>query len=216
MPQLSRRTGFLLGIAAMAAVVVASNILVQFPVHLKVGALNLADLLTYGAFTYPLAFLVNDMTNRAFGPAAARKVVLVGFALAVILSVLLASPRIAVASGSAFLLAQLLDVGIFHRLRAGSWWRAPALSSLVGSALDTVVFFSLAFAVSFSVLGPNDAFAIEAAPLLGVFALEVPRWVSWALGDFSVKLLVAALALIPYGFLVRLVTPWQPSRAAAR
>ncbi|MBZ8132998.1 VUT family protein [Afifella sp. IM 167] len=205
----ARKRGFLVGIAAMAAVVVASNILVQYPVHFTVGGFNLADLLTWGAFTYPLAFLVNDMTNRALGPRAARLVVLVGFALAVLLSAMLATPRLAVASGSAFLAAQLLDVGIFHRLRTGRWWRAPVVSSLVGSALDTVIFFSLAFAAGLAFLGANDAFAIEAAPLLGLFALDVPRWVSWAIGDFSVKLLIAAVALVPYGLVVRMITPWQ-------
>jgi len=214
MLHLARKRGFLLGVAAMAAVVVASNILVQYPVHVSVGGFNLADLLTWGAFTYPLAFLVNDMTNRALGPRAARAVVMVGFALAVVLSAVLATPRLALASGSAFLIAQLLDVGIFHRLREGRWWRAPVVSSLLGSALDTVVFFSLAFAAVFGMLGANDAFAIEAAPLLGLFALEVPRWVSWAIGDFSVKLLIAAVALVPYGLLVRMITPWQPGQPA--
>ncbi|WP_128291793.1 VUT family protein [Afifella aestuarii] len=201
----------------MAAVVVASNILVQYPVHGHIGGYNLADLLTWGAFTYPLAFLVNDMTNRTFGPKAARRVVFVGFLLAVIVSTVLATPRIAVASGSAFLAAQMMDVGIFHRLRAGRWWRAPVVSSLIGSALDTVIFFSLAFAAVFGILGANDAFAIETAPLFGAISLiEVPRWVSWALGDFSVKLLLAALALVPYGFLIRMVTPWQPHTGIAR
>src|SRR5690606_36999744 len=131
-------------IAAMAAVVVASNILVQHPFA------PLGDLLTWGAFTYPFAFLVNDLSNRWFGPARTRIVILVGFALAVALSVVLAHPRIAIASGSAFLTAQLFDVSIFNRLRGqGGWWRAPIVSSFAGSALDTVIFFSLAFAPAF-------------------------------------------------------------------
>lgn len=183
----------------MASVVIASNILVQFPVEGRLGNFNLADILTWGAFTYPLAFLVNDLTNRRFGPTAARIVVFAGFALAVLLSVWLATPRIAIASGSAFLVAQLLDIAIFNRLRRASWWRAPVLSSIIGSLVDTVLFFSLAFSAAFSGLGPDDAFAIEAAPLFGLIAgLEGPRWISWALGDLAVKLLVAALALLPY------------------
>ena len=201
----------LLSLGAMAAVVLASNYLVQFPVHGSVGAIALADLLTYGAFTYPLAFLVTDLTNRSLGPKAARRVVIVGFALAVLLSVVLASPRIAIASGCAFLVAQLLDIAIFNKLRSGAWWRAPAVSSLAGSAIDTVLFFSLAFAASFAVLGPNDPFAIENAALLGALAPEAPRWMSWAIGDFTVKLLVAALALVPYRLLIGRIQPLPPA-----
>jgi uncharacterized PurR-regulated membrane protein YhhQ (DUF165 family) len=154
----------------MAAVVVLSNVLVQHPLQLTLGRLNLADLLTWGAFSYPLAFLVTDVTNRVFGPLVARRVVYVGFAVAVVLSVWLASPRLAVASGTAFLIGQLLDVGVFNALRERSWWKAPAFSSLIGSAADTLVFFTLAFAASLSVFGPNDTFAVESAPLLGVYA----------------------------------------------
>lgn len=205
-------SGWLVGIAAMAAVVVASNILVQYPVAARIGALNLADLLTWGAFTYPLAFLVNDLTNRRFGPRAARTVVFVGFALAVMLSVYLSTPRIAVASGSAFLVAQLLDIGIFNRLREQAWWRAPVLSSLIGSLVDTLIFFSLAFASVYVVLGPNDAFAIESAPLLGLVDLvEVPRWVSWALGDLAVKIVVALVALGPYRIALQLIVRPEPA-----
>ncbi len=188
-------------VAAMAAIVVASNFLVQFPVQAQLGSLNMADLLTWGAFTYPIAFLVTDLTNRRFGASAAQLVVLAGFVLAVVLSIFLASPRIAIASGSAFLVAQLLDVAIFDRLRASQWWRAPLLSSLVGSMVDTVLFFSLAFSESFTAFGSADSFAIEAAPLLGIFALETPRWMSWALGDFGVKILVALAMLLPYSVL---------------
>ena len=186
-------------IAFMCAIVVASNVLVQHPVHL----LGLQDLLTWGAFTYPFAFLATDLTNRRFGPAAARRVVYVGFALAVVLSVWLATPRIAVASGTAFLAAQLLDVGIFHRLRAGVWWRAPLVSSVVGALVDTALFFTLAFAALDGwpwPLGGSDAFAVELAPLLGS-AIEAPRWMSWALGDLCVKLLTVGAALLPYRLL---------------
>lgn len=192
------RTAILAGIAAMAAVVVTSNILVQFPVAVTLGAVNLADILTWGAFTYPLAFLVTDVVNRTFGPSLARRVALAGFAVAVVMSVALASPRIALASGTAFLAAQLLDVALFRRLvEGGAWWRAPLVSSAVASALDTALFFSLAF--SAAIPFGTDGFATATAPLFGIEgAAEPPRWVSWAIADFCVKLLVAAVALGPY------------------
>lgn len=193
-------------IAAMAAVVVLSNILVQHPVAYTLGGLNLADLLTWGAFTYPIAFLVTDLSNRSFGPAKARVVVFVGFAIAVGLSIWFATPRIAIASGSAFLMAQLLDVSLFNRLRSGIWWKAPLVSSTIASVLDTALFFSLAFAAQFSVLGPNDAFAIEAAPLVAL-GMEAPRWMSWALGDLAVKLLAVAVLLVPYRVLIGFLRP---------
>lgn len=199
----------------MATVVVASNVLVQIPFAYTIGAINLADLLTWGAFTYPVAFLVTDFTNRRMGPAAARKVVLVGFALAVILSVMLATPRIAIASGTAFLVAQLLDVSIFDRLRRRVWWVPPIFSSVIGSLVDTALFFSLAFAASFSVLGPNDAFAIEAAPLFGVLEAAAPRWISWALGDLAVKLLVAVALLAPYRVLLSIIRPLPAETSTA-
>ena len=106
--------------------------------------------------------------------------------------------RIAAASGAAFLAAQLLDVTVFNRLRRQGWWRAPVFASLAGSVLDTAIFFSIAFASVFAFVGPEDAFALEPAPLLGVFASEASRWVSWAIGDLSVKLVIAVVALIPY------------------
>ncbi|MEO3389298.1 VUT family protein [Mesorhizobium sp. CAU 1741] len=192
-------------VAAMAAVVVASNFLVQFPF----GYLGLQDLLTWGAFTYPLAFLVNDLTNRRYGPAAARKVVYVGFAIAVVLSIWLATPRIAIASGSAFLVAQLLDVSIFDRMRERAWWQAPLISSVIGAIVDTVIFFSLAFAARFSAL--DTAFGLEdgslgfAVPF--VFGGEVPLWLSLALGDFAVKMLISVAMLAPYGVLLNIVRP---------
>ncbi len=197
-------------VAAMCAVVAASNYLVQFPLQATIGGIDLADLLTWGAFTYPVAFLVTDLTNRRFGPRAARTVVLAGFALAVLLSIVLASPRIAIASGTAFLTAQLLDVAVFNRLREGRWWRAPLVSSVIGSVVDTALFFAIAFAPAFSVFGPNDAFAIATAPVLGVFATEAPRWMSWALGDLGVKLLVGVAMLAPYGVVLRITRPPQP------
>ena len=205
----------IVAIAAMCAVVATSNFLVQFPVQGAIGALNLADLLTWGAFTYPAAFLVTDLTNRRFGPAKARQVVFAGFVLAVILSVVLATPRIAIASGTAFMVAQLLDVAVFDKLRQAAWWRAPLVSSMAGSAIDTVLFFSIAFAASFAMFGPNDEFATGNAPLLGLFAAEAPRWVSWALGDFAVKLVMALVMLAPYRALRALVDRIGSRPAAA-
>jgi queuosine precursor transporter len=192
---------FLVAVAAMVATVAASNVLVQFPVQLTLGTVNLGDILTWGAFTYPVAFLVTDLTNRTFGPQRTRLVVVAGFAVAVILSIWLATPRIAIASGSAFLVAQFLDISIFHRLRNGAWWHAPMFSSLVSSALDTVIFFSLAMAPAFAgidaLFGMEDSSLPFPAPLLGI-GPEVELWQSLALGDFLVKLIMALALLAPY------------------
>jgi len=210
-----RYSSYLPFVAAMALVVVASNILVQFPVQGQLGSLALADILTWGAFTYPLAFLVTDLANRRYGPAVARRIVFVGFIVAVVCSIVVppllyrygltefeTEPgrllRIAMASGCAFLVAQMLDVTVFNWLRQRSWWRAPVISSLSGSIVDTMIFFSVAFAAAFAFVGPNDGFALENAPLLGVLSVDTPRWLSWALGDLSVKLVIALVALIPY------------------
>ncbi|MEM9603710.1 MAG: queuosine precursor transporter [Pseudomonadota bacterium] len=190
----------LFAVAAMAAVVVVSNILVQ---HL------LGDWLTWGAFTYPFAFLVTDLSNRRFGATIARRVVFAGFLVGVACSLVgsqihgefgpLVTLRIALASGLAFLTAQLVDVGVFNRLRDGSWWRAPLASTLVGSSLDTALFFSIAFASAFSFLEPgNDvSWANEMLPVLGVGPVA-PLWVSLAVADFGVKLGLALIALGPY------------------
>jgi uncharacterized PurR-regulated membrane protein YhhQ (DUF165 family) len=194
-------------VALMTAVVVASNILVQFPVQGMLGAINLGDLLTWGAFTYPFAFLVTDLTNRQFGPRNARILVICGFVVAVVASWYLSQPRIAIASGLAFLLGQLLDISVFNRLRRQSWWRAPLAGSMLGSILDTALFFSFAFAPAFSIFGPNDDFAIGMAPVLGVMTTEAPRWVSWALGDLGVKVLFALVLLMPYGALMSVIKP---------
>lgn len=201
---------FLVAVAAMVAVVVASNYLVQFPVAAQLGPINLADILTWGAFTYPVAFLVTDLTNRHFGPVIARRVVYVGFAIAIVWSVAVASPRIAIASGSAFLLAQTLDVVIFDRLRTSPhWWRAPLISSLIGSVIDTILFFGVAFSASFAVLdtafGQPDGSLAFPVPFFGVGG-EVPLWVSLAAGDFVVKTLVALALLAPYRVLRSLIT----------
>ncbi len=191
----------LVALAAMVAVVAASNFLVQFPVDFTLGSVHIGDILTWGAFTYPVAFLVTDLSNRAFGPQRTRLVVVAGFVVAVILSVWLATPRIAIASGSAFLVAQLLDVSIFHRLRNGAWWHAPMFSSLVSSALDTAIFFTLAMAPALAgvdaFFGMEDSSLGFPAPLLGI-GPEVELWQSLALGDFLVKLIMAVLMLAPY------------------
>ncbi len=160
--------------AAMVAVVAASNVLVQF-------ALN--DWLTWAAFTYPVSFLVTDLANRQLGPGAARRVVYAGFAVAVLLSAVLASPRIAAASGAAFLLAQLLDVAVFERLRRRVWWLPPLVSSLLASAVDTAIFFSAAFAFT-----------------------GVP-WITLAAGDFAVKVAMALALLLPFRAAIRHLHP---------
>lgn len=199
---------YLPGILAMAAIVVASNILVQF---------LFGQWLTWGAFTYPLAFLVTDVINRVYGAAPARRVVLIGFAVGVICSLIgtqiigefgpLVTLRIAVGSGLAFLVAQLTDVFVFNRLRAGRWWRAPLVSSLIGASLDTAIFFGIAFSATFAFVEPgNDtSWASEPLALLGMGPV-VPLWISLALADWLVKLTLALLALIPFRVIVRKLT----------
>lgn len=191
----------------MTLVVVSSNFLVQYPLNGTLFGIALGDILTWGAFTYPVAFLVTDLTNRQFGPQMARRVVIVGFIAGVALSWFTAPHRIAIASGTAFLIGQLLDITVFNRLRRQAWWQAPLAGSLAGSALDTLLFFSIAFAASFSFVGANDDFAIANAPILGVFALEAPRWVSWAFGDFGAKITVGLIMLLPYGALMNVLKP---------
>ena len=196
-------TRLLPGILAMAAIVVASNILVQF---------LFGNWLTWGAFTYPLAFLVNDLMNRLYGPSAARKVVWAGFAVGVASSLIATAfdattLRIALGSGIAFLTAQMLDVAIFDRLRDGRWWRAPLASTLVGSTVDTALFFSIAFSASLAFINPADdvSWASEALPMLG-WGPEVPLWVSLAVADWMVKLALALLALVPFRIIVQRIS----------
>ncbi|WP_171175385.1 queuosine precursor transporter [Ruegeria sp. HKCCD8929] len=203
---------YLPGIFAMAAIVVASNILVQF--------LILDGLLTWGAFTYPLAFLVTDIMNRVYGVGPARKVVFAGFVTGVICSLIgsqimlefgPAVPlRIAVASGTAFLVAQLTDVTVFNRFRGGVWWRAPLISTLIGSALDTALFFTIAFSASVTVFGPNADAAInwawEAVPFMNS-GPAAPLWVTLAFADWMVKLSLALIALIPFRVIVQRLDP---------
>ncbi|WP_158965159.1 queuosine precursor transporter [Chachezhania sediminis] len=195
-------------VLAMAVIVVASNILVQF---------LFGQWLTWGAFTYPFAFLVTDLTNRLHGPEAARRVVLAGFAVGVACSLIgtqidgefgpLVTTRVALGSGLAFLCAQLSDVAIFSRLRQRQWWLAPLASSVVGSVLDTAIFFSVAFAASLSFIAPavDVAWANETLPLLGV-GPTVPLWVSLGTADWMVKMALALIALMPFRAIVAMVT----------
>ena len=164
-------------ILAMALVIALSNVLVQHPIN---------DWLTWGAFSYPLVFLVSDLTNRALGPQAARRVAWVGFGVAVALSLALAPWRIAVASGTAFIVSQILDIAAFNRWRRQSWWMAPLIGSLLASAIDTAVFFFLAFAGT---------------------AMD---WTLLAAGDLAVKAAMAALLLAPYRALLPRLSAWAP------
>ena len=198
----------LIGIAAMAAIVVASNILVQF---------LLGDWLTWGALTYPFAFLVTDVVNRIQGAAAARRVVLAGFAAGVICSLIgtqiigefgpLVSFRVALGSGLAFLVAQLLDVTVFTWFRDRSWWQAPLISTLVGATVDTAIFFTIAFSAWLVFLEPSGdvSWANAALPMLGMGPVA-PLWVSLAVADWGVKIGLAIVALLPFRLLVGKLT----------
>lgn len=199
--------GTIIGVLAMATIVVASNILVQF---------LLGNWLTWGAFTYPFAFLVTDLMNRTYGARQARKVVAVGFVIGVICSLIgtqimlefgpAVSLRIALASGTAFLLAQLMDVRVFDRLRHANWWKAPLISSFVGASLDTILFFSIAFAGAFIFLDPSqpNGWAREVVPMFGI-GPTAPLWVSLAVADFGVKISLALVALGPYRRITRIL-----------
>ena len=196
------------GILAMAAVVVASNILVQF---------LFGQWLTWGAFTYPLAFFVNEVVNRVQGLRAARTVVFWGFIVGIACSFVgtqitgefgpLVTLRVAMASAVAFLCGQLLDAKIFDRMREQAWWRPPFVSSLLASSLDTVLFFSIAFSAQLAFLEPaNDvAWANEALPMLGMGPVA-PLWVSLATADWLVKVALSLIVLMPFRALVRRLT----------
>ena len=165
----------------MGVVVLASNYLVQFPITYY----GLEKILTYGAFSYPVAFLITDLANRSYGKIIARKIVYIGFVIGIVFTLFfstnfgdLISVRIAIGSGTAFLVAQLLDVQIFDKLRKKKWFVAPLTSSLIGSTIDTFLFFSLSF-----------------------YATGIP-WVTLSLGDLTVKVLVALLMLIPFRLLL--------------
>ncbi|WP_440669802.1 queuosine precursor transporter [Candidatus Pelagibacter sp. HIMB1483] len=170
----------------MGVVVLSSNYLVQFPINYY----GLNKILTYGALSYPIAFLITDLANRSFGKMIARKIVYFGFFLGVSFTIIFStdfadyiSIRIAIGSGSAFLVAQLLDVQIFDKLRKKQWFVAPLTSSIIGSTIDTFLFFSIAF-----------------------YATDVP-WITLSLGDLGVKILVALLMLIPFRLLLKTFRP---------
>ena len=177
---------FLLLSLLMGVVVLASNYLVQFPVNYY----GLEELLTYGAFSYPIAFLITDLANRSYGKLIARKIVYIGFIIGISFTLLfstnftdLISVRIAIGSGTAFLVAQLLDVQIFDNLRKKEWFIAPFASSIIGSTVDTFLFFSISF-----------------------YATGVP-WFTLSLGDLTVKILVAIIMLIPFRLLLKTFKP---------
>ena len=170
----------------MGVVVLASNYLVQFPINYY----GLNEILTYGAFSYPIAFLITDLANRSYGKQVARKIVYIGFAIGIIFTLLfstnfadLISVRIAIGSGTAFLVAQLLDVKIFDKLRKKDWFIAPLTSSIIGSTVDTFLFFSISF-----------------------YATGVP-WITLSLGDLAVKIFVALIMLIPFRLLLKTFKP---------
>ncbi|MDG1406664.1 MAG: queuosine precursor transporter [Octadecabacter sp.] len=208
-------TKILPGVIAMAIVVVTSNILVQF--------LILDGLLTWGAFTYPLAFLVTDVMNRVYGASTARRVVLIGFAVGVVCSLIgsqimiqgdgfefpAVALRVAIGSATAFLVAQLIDVAIFQRLRGGTWWKAPLTSTLVGSTIDTALFFTIAFSatVSFGAAADGEvSWAWDAVPFL-LSGPEAPLWVTLAVADWGVKIAIALIALIPFRIIIGRLQP---------
>ena len=170
----------------MGAVVLFSNYLVQFPINYY----GLSEILTYGAFSYPVAFLITDLANRFYGKFVARKIVYFGFCIGIIFTLLfstnfadLISIRIAIGSGIAFLTAQLLDIQIFDRLRKKEWFIAPLTSSVIGSTVDTFLFFSISF-----------------------YATGVP-WITLSLGDLAVKLFVSLVMLLPFKILLKISKP---------
>ena len=177
---------FLLLSFIMGVIVLASNYLVQFPVNYY----GLEKILTYGAFSYPVAFLITDLANRSYGKVVARNIVYIGFTIGISFTLLfstnfgdLISVRIAIGSGTAFLVAQLLDVQIFDKLRKKDWFIAPLTSSIIGSTVDTFLFFSISF-----------------------YSTGVP-WVSLSLGDLAVKISVALIMLIPFRLLLKTFKP---------
>ena len=177
---------FLILSSIMGFVVLISNFLVQFPVKFY----GLEEILTYGAFTYPIAFLITDLANRSFGKIIAKKIVYFGFAIGILFTLIfstnfsdLISIRIAVGSGTAFIVAQLIDVQIFDKLRKNAWFIAPLFSSLIGSTVDTFLFFSISF-----------------------YGTGIP-WVTLSLGDLAVKIFIASMMLIPFRLLLKTLKP---------
>ena len=177
---------FLLLSFLMGTVVLASNYLVQFPFPYY----GLNEILTYGAFSYPIAFLITDLANRSFGKIIARKIVYIGFAIGICFTLIFStnfadiiSLRIAIGSGTAFLIAQLIDVQIFDKLRKREWFIAPLTSSIIGSTIDTFIFFSISF-----------------------YGTGVP-WLTLSLGDLTVKIIVALIMLVPFRMLLKTFKP---------
>ena len=177
----------------MGVVVVASNFLVQFPIEY----FGLSEILTYGAFSYPITFLITDLANRAYGKFVARKVVFIGFIIGILLTLLVStnfediiSIRIAIGSGVAFFVAQNLDVQVFDKLRKKIWYIAPLISSILGSITDTFLFFSISF-----------------------YSTEIP-WVTLALGDLAVKLFISITMLIPFRILINKIKDYSTNTAS--
>ena len=177
---------FLILSVLMGVVVLSSNYLVQFPIKYY----GLEEILTYGAFSYPIAFLITDLANRSYGKVIARKIVYIGFAIGISFTLFFStnfsdviSLRIAIGSGTAFLVAQLLDVQIFDQLRKREWFVAPLTSSMLGSTIDTFIFFSISF-----------------------YGTGVP-WITLSIGDLTVKILVALIMLIPFRLLLKTFKP---------
>ena len=179
----------------MGLVVVISNYLVQFPIHF----FGLSEILTYGAFSYPITFLITDLANRAYGKVVARKIVYIGFTIGILLTLFVStnfsdiiSVRIAIGSGVAFFIAQNLDVQIFDYLRKKTWYVAPLMSSILGSITDTFLFFSIAF-----------------------YATGIP-WVTLAFGDLAVKLFIALTMLVPFRLFIEKIKDFSDGSSISR
>ena len=202
------RAGIYLAVLSMAAIVILSNILVHF---------LLGEWLTYAAFTYPFAFLITDLSNRLYGSKVARLIVLIGFFTGILGSLIgtqiygefgpLVTLRVAIASGAAFLLSQLLDIKLFYLFFSkAQWWKAPLFSSIIGGSIDTLLFFSVAFDSNFSFLEPSNdvSWANTNSPLLG-WGPEVPFWLSLSVADFITKLGIVFVSLIPFRLILNKV-----------
>jgi hypothetical protein len=194
------------GILAMTLIVVASNILVQHIIF--------DGWLTWGAFTYPLAFLTTDVMNRLYGPSVARKIIIAGFITGIICSIIgsqieneygpLVTLRIAIASGLGFISAQFIDLRVFEKFRNTTWWKAPLISSILGSFIDTSIFFYVAFSKQLSWIEPSNdvSWANDLRPIFD-FGPQLPYWVGLGLADYGVKLFIAIIALIPFSIIVK-------------
>ena len=202
------RAGIYLAVLSMAAIVILSNILVHF---------LLGEWLTYAAFTYPFAFLITDLSNRLYGSKVARLIVLIGFFTGILGSLIgtqiygefgpLVTLRVAIASGAAFLLSQLLDIKLFYLFFSkAQWWKAPLFSSIIGGSIDTLLFFSVAFDSNFSFLEPSNdvSWANTTSPLLGL-GPEVPFWLSLSVADFIIKLGIVFVSLVPFRLILNKV-----------